>query len=312
MDFSALPLPPVGSVLAPMLEKSRISNKPQEEQSRLTPLAYAASGIASVGLGEYRQANSSFLACSPEYNTLGQVQGMDFSKTVATANDIAILGGLCALATMSREDLQSRVLLSSTTSQGSTGAGGFRAFLELEPHMRKAISLYTTAKYQACLATLRHYYSDWSLDVFLGAKTAIGGSHVDALLARIREKSITAYFSSFSEVSLASLAETFPPPNTNPGQELMAMENEIMIMIQSGTLNGRLDVVNGLVISPPRHVRQETHAEAKAAAEEVERTLLLRLHKVSMTQAGFTIEGPKGKGKGFQMAGGWDSGNGGS
>ena len=80
-------------------------------------------------------------------------------------------------------------------------AGPFRQFLELEPHGRKAMGLFTTAKYQSSLATLHHYYSDWSLDVFLGAPASQTSeeSHVDRLLGRIRQKSITAYFSSFSQ-----------------------------------------------------------------------------------------------------------------
>ncbi|KAK1083719.1 hypothetical protein LTR33_003094 [Friedmanniomyces endolithicus] len=172
----------------------------------------------------------------------------------------------------------------------------FRAFLELEPHMRKAISLYTTAKYQACLDLLRRYYSDWSLDVFLGVPASSIGSasHVDVLFAHIREKSITAYFSSFSEVSLASLASTFPPISSSP----TAMEEELLSMIDAGQLDARLDVVNGTLVAPRKDLRASTHEEARRAAEEVERTLLLRLHKVNVAMAG--LEVPRSK------TGGWE------
>ncbi|KAK3106795.1 hypothetical protein LTR53_018051, partial [Teratosphaeriaceae sp. CCFEE 6253] len=142
----------------------------EEEQVRLNPIAAAVSGIAELGQGRYREAAAAFLATPIAYNGLGAVHSCDFGRAVASANDIAIYGGLCALATLSRQDLLDRVL-----------GGNFRAFLELEPHMRKAISLYTTAKYQACLELLRRYYSDWSLDVFLGAPASSVGaaSHVD-------------------------------------------------------------------------------------------------------------------------------------
>jgi COP9 signalosome complex subunit 1 len=175
-------------------------------------------------------------------------------------------------------------------------AGPFRTFLELEPHMRKAISLYTTAKYQACLATLRHYYADWSLDVFLGGHaTALGDTHVDRLLARIREKSITAYFSSFSQVSLASLAATFPPPSAPAGVDAQAaMGVEVLSLIDSGALDARLDVVNGILIAPRKEARSAAHADARAAADEVERTLLLRLHRVNVAMAGLEVPRPKG------------------
>lgn len=247
----------------------------EEEMARLVPIMHAALGIGNLGLGNYRDAASYFLTTHHSYATLGDVHNTNFPRLVATGNDIAIYGGLCALATMDRENLLTTVL-----------GGSFRPFLELEPHMRKAISLYTTAKYEACLSTLRHYYADWRLDVFLGP-------HVDRLLARIREKSITAYFSSFSQVSLASLASTFPPA-VPAAQVSQAMEAETLGMIESGALNARLDVVNGLLIAPQKEARAATHADAKAAAEEVERTLLLRLHRVNVVLAGCEVPKPKG------------------
>ncbi|KAI5357317.1 putative proteasome component (PCI) domain, winged helix DNA-binding domain superfamily [Septoria linicola] len=256
------------------------SGSKDEEMKLLMPIHHVSTGIAHLGLGDYRAAASSFLHTPFDFHNSGAVLGQKFERNVANGNDVAIYGGLCALATMTRDELVEHVL-----------GGPFRAFLELEPHMRKAIGLYTTAKYQACIDTLRRYYSDWSLDIFLGAKlNQFSGSHVDRLLSRIRERSITAYFSSFSEVSLAALAATFPPISPAPD----AMECEILTMIQSGVLDARIDVVNAVLIAPKKDLRTSTHLEAKKAAEEVERTLLLRLHKVNMTLAGLEI--PKAKG----------------
>lgn len=265
-------------------QRLRGSGVKEEEQSKLTPISLVAAGVAHIGLGDYLQAANSFMAAPFTYHNLGPVHDYDFERTVANANDVAIYGGLCALATFSREGLNDVVL-----------GGPFRQFLELEPHMRKAISLYTTAKYQACIDTLRRYYSDWNLDIFLGGNSQYG-SHVDRLFSLIRERSITAYFSSFSEVSLSSLASTFPPPSGATD----SMESEILGMIQSGRLDARLDVVNDVLIAPQKDVRATTHQDAKRAAEEVERTLILRLHKVNMTLAGLEI--PKNKGPA-----GWDA-----
>ncbi|KAK3630324.1 hypothetical protein LTR56_017500 [Elasticomyces elasticus] len=258
----------------------RSSGVKAEEQVKLEPIAAAMSGISLLGQGNYRDAATTFLSTPIAYNTLGAVHGTDFGRAIASANDIAIYGGLCALATMSRQDLIDRVL-----------GGSFRAFLELEPHMRKAISLYTTAKYKSCIDLLHHYYSDWSLDVFLGAASSSVGnaSHVDGLFAKIREKSITAYLSSFSEVSLASLASTFPPVSSSP----TAMEEEALGLIESGLLDARLDVVNGTIIAPRKELRSGTHGDAARTAEDMERMLLLRLHKVNAVMAGLEVPKPK-------------------
>ncbi|CAK1356542.1 COP9 signalosome complex subunit 1 [Cercospora beticola] len=266
----------------------RNSGSKEEEMKQVIPIYHVGTGIAHLGHSEYYQAAAAFLQTPFDFHNSGVVLGQNFERTVANANDVAIYGGLCALATMTRDELMERVL-----------GGPFRAFLELEPHMRKAITLYTTAKYQACIETLRRYYSDWSMDIFLGAKASnYPGSHVDQLFAHIRECSITAYFSPFSEVSLAALANTFPPISNAPN----AMELEILGMIQSGRLDARLDVVNGILIAPRTEIRAATHHEAKKTAEEVERTLLLRLHKVNMALAGLEI--PKAKGGWSEYRGG--------
>ena len=261
-----------------------------EEQAKLTPIATVLSGLAHLSLSEYRHAMTAFLATPFDFATLGVVHGSDFGRVVASANDLAIYGGLCALAVCDRQYLIDHVL-----------GGSFRAFLELEPHMRKAITLFTTAKYQACLALLQHYYSDWSVDIFLGAPASHAhlsdGSHVDRLFARVREKSIIAYFSSFSYVSLASLAQTFPPTTSSP----MAMEMEVLSMIESRQLDARLDVVNGILIAPHKEMRKDTHTEAKRVADELERTLLLRLHKTNIVLAGLEIPRKPGPG-------GWEGG----
>jgi COP9 signalosome complex subunit 1 len=259
-----------------------------EEMAKLTPVAYASSGVAHLGSGNYRDAAEAFLAVPFDLTLTGSVHNFNFTRSIASANDIAIYGGLTALATLDREALSTRVL-----------GGSFRAFLELEPHMRKAISLFTTAKYRACLDTLQRYYSDWNLDFFLGAGIGTArGSHVDYLLARIRQKSIVSHLSSYSQISLASLAETFPPQLT--------IEQELTTLIQASNLPFRLDAVSGTLVAPSTDTRTKTHADAAATANEVERTLLLRLQKVNVALAGLEVVPDK---KGSSLGENW-GGNG--
>lgn len=261
-----------------------------EELAKLQPISASANGIAFLGTGNYRDAAESFLSVSFDLTANGPIHNFDFTRAVASANDIAIYGGLTALATLTREDLSRRVL-----------GGPFRAFLELEPHMRKAISLFTTAKYRACLDTLQRYYADWNLDVFLGgpAGHTHGRTHVDALLAHIRQKSITSHVASYSQITLSSLAATFPPPPTSlAATPEAALEEEITTLIQTAALPFRLDLVSGTLVAPASDARAKTHADASAAADEVERTLLLRLHRVNVALAGLEVQPEKRQGGG--------------
>lgn len=278
---------PQGHFSSLSAQASRLSSTgvKAEEEIRLKPVWSAARGIAQLGQSQYRDAAFSFLQANFTLASNGSIHGFDFCRTCASANDIAIYGGLTALATMTREELTTNVL-----------GGDFRSFLELEPHLRKAITLFTTGKFRAALDILWRYYSDWNLDIILGIGFGTPqGSHVDRLFARIREKSIISYFASFSQVSLNSLAETFPARASDVAP-VQLLETELIQMIENGSLNARLDVVNGLLLSPQEDHRTTTQQDALAAAEEVERTLLQRLHKINVTLARVEIPNPNPRG----------------
>lgn len=252
-----------------------------EDKSRFDPVAQACMGLASLGQANYRVAASAFLGVDPSFANIGTIAGLDFSRAVLTANDIAVYGGLCALASMDRQELQSFVLDNAE----------FRNFLELEPHIRRAISFFCGGKYSQCLATLEAYRNDYLLDIFLS-------NHVNRLYQMIRSKSIVQYFVPFSYVTLPSLVAAFPRPgsaSTTP--ELM--EEELVDMIQRGVLDARIDTVDQVLVAPPRDSRADAHRGVMDTAEEVEHTLRLKLHKINMTQAGLDIQAPKStKGKG--------------
>ena len=67
------------------------------------------------------------------------------------------------------------------------------------------------------------------------------------------------------------------------------MEEEVLSLIESGTLDARLDVVNGILNAPQKEARSAALADARAAAEEVERSLVLRLLRVNVALAGLEV-----------------------
>lgn len=169
-----------------------------------------ASGVALMGLGNYYDAANTLLHTNPnvsptEYNT------------VASPNDVAIYGGLLALATMDRKALQARILDNQS----------FRMFLEHEPHIRKAISLFVNGRYSNCLAILESVRADYLLDIYLQP-------HIPTIYSRIREKCIVQYFIPFSCVTLDSLDAAFGTPN-------QSVELELIRMIRDGSLRARID-----------------------------------------------------------------------
>jgi COP9 signalosome complex subunit 1 len=181
-----------------------------DEENKLQAYVKVVSGIALLGLGSYQDAAKTFLQ-TPSNSAFSEY------SDIASPNDIAVYGGLLALSTMDRKELQSRVLDNAS----------FRSFLEHEPGIRKAISLFVNGRYSGCLEILEASRNDYLLDVYLQ-------KHVSTIYSRIRSKCIVQYFTPFSCVTLDSLDAAF----SRPGESL---EDELVSMIREGTLKARID-----------------------------------------------------------------------
>lgn len=247
-----------------------------DDKTKLEPIISACAGLAHMGSQNYRDAASSFIATSPTFLSLEPAAGITWQREVITGNDIAVYGGLCALASMDRSQLKERVLDNSD----------FRNFLELEPHIRRAINLFCASKYSACLEVLEAYRNDYLLDVYLSKV-------LTEIYGRIRRKSIVQYFIPFSCVTLDEMASKFQLTGEYP-----SIEDELETMINSGALDARIDLVDRLLISPPNNRRYNVQAEALAMAESYDHTLRLRLTRLNMLAAGMEVKQDKGGPKG--------------
>lgn len=187
------------------------SNSPSADPW-MQPYLVATEGLAQFDAGMYRNAAVNFLQTE---------SGMGSTcATIMSPNDVAVYGGLCALATMDRNELQSKVLDNSH----------FRTYLELEPHIRKAIAAFVNSRYTLCLEILEGYRTDYLLDIYLQR-------HVTALYQMVRSKCIVQYFIPFSCVTLDSLNEAFASPGAT-------VDKELAVMIQAGELNARINTVD--------------------------------------------------------------------
>lgn len=253
-----------------------------DDKAKLEPIVSACSGLSHMAISNFREAANHFLKTSPAYLTAEPAANITWQKDVISPNDVAVYGGLCALASMDRSDLQDKVLANSE----------FRNFLELEPHIRRAINLFCNSKYSACLEVLEGYRNDYLLDVYLSKV-------LNTMYSKIRTKSIVQYFIPFSCVTLDEMASKFPTTDYR-------IEDELERMINDGTLDARIDLVDRLLISPPTNPRHDVHAEALAMAESYDHTLRLRLTRLNMLAAGMEIKQDKGQNE--KMSSGMDSG----
>ncbi|KAL5114477.1 hypothetical protein ACEQ8H_007620 [Pleosporales sp. CAS-2024a] len=266
------------------LQKADSAQLKGEDRAKLDPIISAVSGLGSMAQGNFKEAAAHFLRTSPAYLTAEPAANITWQRDVISPNDVAVYGGLCALASMDRSELQEKVLLNSS----------FRNFLELEPHIRRAINLFCNSKYSACLQVLESYRNDYLLDVYL-SKVLL------SMYDRIRTKSIVQYFIPFSCVTLDEMAARFPTQG-------YPIEDELQRMIEEGTLKARIDLVDRLLICPPTNPRHKVHADALSMAETYDHTLRLRLARLNMVAAGMEIKVDKGQGEKMMGVGGMEGG----
>lgn len=245
-------------------------SKPMDGDKNAAKLA-AAMGVSHLASGNFREAAREFLHTDPRMAQAKMDDPTDEEafNEVLTPNDVAVYGGLCALASMTREELQTQVLEHKT----------FRNFLELEPHIRRAITHFVSSKYSACLSILDSYKADYLLDIFLQP-------HLQDLYFQIRSKAIHQYFIPFSCVTLSALATAF---NTDEP----SIELELTQMIKRGHLDARIDLVDRVLLARKADGRSAVHAQALATAKEYERTAHLRILRMAVLNAGLEVKATK-------------------
>lgn len=110
-------------------------NVPNREELR-SKLECCRALCALADRDDYLSAANALMNVGPEL-------GNTFNH-ILSANDIAVYGGLCALASFDREQLRSKVIQNST----------FKTYLELEPQIQEMIEAFYASKYTTCLQLL--------------------------------------------------------------------------------------------------------------------------------------------------------------
>ncbi|CAH0485571.1 unnamed protein product [Peronospora farinosa] len=208
----------------------------------------SAFGLVALHEKNYHAAAFKFIECSAEI-------GASYNE-VLHAEDIALYGGICALASFKREELKEKVINNSS----------FKAFLELLPWLRELITDFYSSNYASCLQTLERRKPELKLDLYLC-------EHVDKLCKEIRSRGIIQYFYPYLSVDLRQMACTFNTPTDD-------LEKEICELITAERLRARMDSYQKVLYAYHPNQRAATYERAfevgrKYAAES--RNLLLRM-----------------------------------
>lgn len=211
----------------------------REGQAVYTKLKCAA-GLAELASRKYKQAAKCFLSASFDH--------CDFPELLSPSN-VAVYGGLCALATFDRCELQKNVISSSC----------FKLFLELEPQVREIIFTFYESKYASCLQRLNAIRDNLLLDMYLAP-------HVPALYAQIRSRALIQYFSPYVSADMGKMAVAF---NTS----LPALEDELTRLILDGTISARIDSHSKILHARDVDQRSSTFERSLQTGREFQRRI---------------------------------------
>lgn len=217
-------------------------------QSILTRLKCAA-GLAELATKKYKSAAKHFLAASIDH--------CDYPELLSS-NNVAIYGGLCALATFDRSELQKQVIVSSS----------FKLFLELEPQLRDIIFKFYESKYASCLRLLDEIRDNLLLDMYLAP-------HLNSLYMQIRNRALIQYFSPYLSADMRLMAAAF-------NRTVNALEDELMQLILDGQIQARIDSHNKILYAKDVDQRSTTFERSLAMGKEYQRRTSMLILRAAM------------------------------
>jgi len=224
----------------------------------------ASYGLAHIENRKYKQAALKFIAVAAD------VSGR--FPYIMSPQDVAIYGGLCALAEFDRKELKEKVLDNAN----------FKTYLELLPKLGAMISDFYNSKYASCLAYLDVLKNDLQLDLHLH-------DHINTLYDRVRSKALVQYFSPYTSVDLNKMAFAFQVT-------LEDLEKELAKLIMEGErdrgergdrervfISARIDSHNKRLYARQTQERRQTFDRAIAMGDDFQtntRAMLVRVNLI--------------------------------
>ncbi|CAM0870445.1 unnamed protein product [Alopecurus aequalis] len=243
---------------------SKAEQTPDPLDALIMPKLKAAAGLAYMETKKYKLAARKFLETGPEL-------GSNYSEVIA-AQDVAVYGALCALASFDRSDLKSKVIDNIN----------FRNFLELVPEVRELVNDFYSSRYGSCLEHLEKLKPNLLLDIHLH-------EHLETLYKDIRHKAIIQYTLPFISVDLNTMADAFKT-------SVSMLEKELAALITDNKITARIDSHNKILYARHADQRNATFQRALQTGSEFERDVKAMLLRANLMKHDFNqrnFSGPR-------------------
>ncbi|KAF3845679.1 hypothetical protein F7725_002757 [Dissostichus mawsoni] len=180
-------------------------------------------------------------------------------------SNVAVYGGMCALATFDRQD-------SSVTSSPA----------ELEPQIRDIIFKFYESKYASCLKLLDEMKDNLLLDMYLAP-------HVKTLYSQIRNRALIQYFSPYVSADMTKMAQAF---NTT----VAALEDELTQLILEGLINARIDSHSKILYARDVDQRSTTFEKSIHMGKEFQRRAKAMILRAAVLRNQIHVKSPPREG----------------
>jgi COP9 signalosome complex subunit 1 len=219
-----------------------------------------AAGLAELATKKYKSAAKHFLQANLDH--------CDFPELLS-ANNVAMYGGLCALATFDRHELQKNVIFSSS----------FKLFLELEPQLRDIIFKFYESKYASCLKLLDEIKDNLLLDMYIAP-------HINTLYTQIRNRALIQYFSPYLSADMHKMAMAF-------NRTVPALEDELMQLILDGQIQARIDSHNKILFAKDVDQRSTTFERSLLMGKEYQRRTRMLILRAAVLKSKIHVKSPQ-------------------
>ncbi|KAK9360436.1 26S proteasome subunit RPN7-domain-containing protein [Lipomyces starkeyi] len=258
---------------------SRIDALPSKN-SDIEPYLKAVRGLWSLAQSNFALTASTLLNVPVESLThLAAMSRQKATYTITefvTVNDVAVIIGLCSLASYSRNALKD--LLDNNAN--------FKEILESEAHVRTLLDSFVLFDYKSIFSTLEKHKTDYMLDIWLA-------DHVEKLFDRIRENCYTQYVRGYKRGYLDKMAARF-------GVSQDDVEKDLIALIESDKVPVRLDLENKYFLFKSADERADVYDHVMSIANTFERNGRLLLVNIGVLRGGLEINA-KPESSGFEL-----------
>ncbi|KAK4532537.1 hypothetical protein CCYA_CCYA12G3394 [Cyanidiococcus yangmingshanensis] len=177
----------------------------------------AALGMIALNGGHYRRAAKYFLAVTTAFNASTFID-------VVSSDDLAICAVLCALVTLSREEIRDWVLRNSA----------FRSLLTQCSMSKNLLCNFYHRQFRELLQNLNTLKNDLKIDLYMH-------KHVETLARLVHQRCYTAYVVPFSCVALARMKRDLFGTALRDTEACQNFEHNIEQLVRGGSIPGQLD-----------------------------------------------------------------------